>query len=69
VVEELKKAEMKTLRDKEWTIEKEVVMKEGQIYMPERKLRREIIQLHHNMPVGEHGGRWKTTELLTRNYW
>ena len=44
-------------------------MKEGQIYMPERKLRREIIQLHYDMPVEEHGGRWKTTELLTRNYW
>ena len=68
-VEELKKAEIKTLRDKEWTIEKGVVIKKGQIYMPERKLRREIIQLHHNMPVGGHGGRQKTTELLTRNYW
>jgi len=56
-VEELKKAEIKTLRDKEWTIEKGVVIKKGQIYMPERKLRREIIQLHHNMPVGGHGGR------------
>jgi len=30
---------MKTLRDKEWTIEKGVVIKKGQIYMPERKLR------------------------------
>jgi len=25
--------------------------------------------LHHNTPVGEHGGRWKTMELVTRNYW
>lgn len=56
-MEELKKAEIKTLRDKEWTIEKGVVIKKGQIYVPERKLRREIIQLHHNMPVGGHGGR------------
>ena len=30
-VEELKKTEMKTLRDEEWTIEKGVIMKEGQI--------------------------------------
>ena len=29
----------------------------------------EIIQLHHDIPVGGHGGRWKTTELVTRNYW
>jgi len=25
--------------------------------------------LHHDTPVGEHGERWKTTELVTRNYW
>ena len=29
VVEELKKARIKTLRDEEWTIEEEVVIKEG----------------------------------------
>ena len=29
VVEELKKVEMKMLRDEEWTIEEEVVIKEG----------------------------------------
>jgi len=33
VVEELKKAEIKTLRDEEWTIEEGVVMKKRQIYM------------------------------------
>jgi len=44
-------------------------MKEEKIYMPEGKLRGEIIQLHHDTPVGGHGGRWKTMELVTRNYW
>jgi len=43
VVEELKKAEIKTLRDEEWTIEEGVVMKKRQIYMPEREFRREVI--------------------------
>ena len=69
VVEELKKARIKTLRDKEWTIEEGVVMKEGQIYVLEGELRGEVIQLHHNTLVKGHGGRWKTTELVTRNYW
>jgi len=32
-------------------------MKEGRIYVPERKLRREIIRLHHDTLVGEHRGR------------
>ena len=67
-VEELKKTEMKTLRDEEWTIEKGVIMKEGQIYMLERELRGEVIWLHYNTLVGEHSRRWKTTELVTRNY-
>ena len=44
-------------------------MKEGRIYVPEGDLRREIIQLHHNTPVGGYRGRWKMAELIARNYW
>jgi len=69
VVEELKRAEIKTLKDEEWEIEDGIVMKEGRIYVPEGKLRKEIIRLHYNTPVEKHGGRWKMTELVTRNYW
>ena len=68
-VKELKKAGVKTLRDKEWEIEDGVILKEGRIYVLEGELRREIIWLHHDTPVGGHRGRWKTTELVTRNYW
>jgi len=42
-VEELKKAGIKTLKDEEWEIEDEIVMKEGRIYVPEGELRGEII--------------------------
>ena len=42
-VEELKKVGVKTLRDEEWEIEDEVVLKEGRIYVPEGELRGEII--------------------------
>ena len=35
--------------------------------MLEGELRGEIIWLHHNTPVGEHRGRWKTAELVTRS--
>jgi len=68
-VEELKKAGVKILRDKEWEIEDRVVLKEGRIYVLEGELRGEGIRLQHNPPVGGHRGRWKTTELVTRNYW
>jgi len=56
-VEELKEAGVKTLRDKEWEIEDGVVLKEGRIYVPEGELRVEIIWLHHDTPIGGHGGR------------
>ena len=46
------------------------MLKEGKIYIPKNKeLRVEIIQLHHNVPAVGHGGKWKTVELVTRNYW
>ena len=68
-VEELKRAEIKMLKDEKQEIEDQLVIKERRIYVPERELRREVIQLHHNIPVKEHRGRWKTTELVARNYW
>jgi len=69
VVEELKRAGIKALKDEEWEIEDGIVLKEGRIYVPEGDLRREIIQLHYDTPVGEHGRRWKMAELIVRNYW
>ena len=46
------------------------MLKEGKVYVPkDEKLRVEIIWLHHDILVVEHGGRWRMTELVTRNYW
>ena len=56
-VEELKRAGIKALKDEEWEIEDGIVLKEGRIYIPEGDLRREIIQLHYDTPVGGHGER------------
>jgi len=55
--EKLKKAGIKILKDEEWEIEEGIVMKEERIYVPEGELRGEIIQLHHDTPIGGHGGR------------
>ena len=57
VVEELKRAGIKTLKNEEWEIEDGLVMKEGRIYVPEGKLRREVIRLHYDTLVGGHGER------------
>ena len=70
VVEEMKKAGVKVLRNEEWQIEDDLVLKEGKMYMLKNdKLRLEIIQLHHNTLIAGYGGQWKTVELVTRNYW
>jgi len=70
IVEEMKKAGVKELRGNEWRIEGDLVLKEGKVYVPkDEELRVEIIWLHHDVLAAEHGGRWITVELVTRNYW
>ena len=60
---------MKELRGEEWRIEEDLVIKEGKIYvLKDIELRAEVIQLHHDVPAAGHRGRWKTVELVTRNY-
>ena len=45
-------------------------MKERKVYvLKDEELRAEVIQLHYDVPVAGHGGRWKTVELVMRNYW
>jgi len=69
-VEEMKRAEVKMLRDEEWCQEDELMLKEEKVYVSkDEKLRAEVIMLHHDTPVGGHGGQWKTVELVTRNFW
>ena len=69
VVEEMKKVGIKMLTNKEWQIEKGLVLKEKKVYvLKNEKLRVEIIQLYYNMPIAGHGGQWKTMELVTINY-
>jgi len=69
-VEEMKRAGVKVLRDKEWRDIDGVMYREEKVYVPKDEvLRAEIIRLHYNTPVGEHGGQWKTVELVTRNFW
>jgi len=43
MIEKLKRAGIKTLKDEEWEIEDGIVIMEGRIYIPEGKLRGKII--------------------------
>jgi hypothetical protein len=43
---------------------------EERIYVPrDKQLRQEIIREHHDDRAAGHLGRYKTQELITRNYW
>ena len=57
VVEEMKKAKMKELRENEWQIEGDLVLKEEKVYVPkDEELRTEIIQWHYDVLVVGYGG-------------
>jgi len=70
VVEEMKKVGVRSLREDKWEINGRLILKEENIYIQNNEeLRVEIIWLHHDILVAGHGGRWKTMELVIRNYW
>ena len=56
-VEKMKQAGVKMLRDEEWREVDSIMYKEEKVYVPkDDKLRAEIVRLHHDTPVGGHGG-------------
>ena len=65
----MKQARVKILRDEEQREVNGIMYKEGKVYVPkDNKLRTEIIRLHHDMLVEDHGGQQKTVELVTCNF-
>jgi RNase H-like domain found in reverse transcriptase/Reverse transcriptase (RNA-dependent DNA polymerase)/Integrase zinc binding domain/Chromo (CHRromatin Organisation MOdifier) domain len=59
-----------TVRSAEWSEMDGLLVFRGKIYVPnDRDLRRRIVAQHHDSTIGGHPGRWKTLELVSRNYW
>jgi len=57
VVEKMKKTKVKEIRENEWKIKGELVLKERKMYMlKDKELRAEVIQLHHDVPAAGYGG-------------
>ena len=66
----MKKTRVKVLREKEWQIKEDLMLKKGKMYMPKDEvLRMEIIQLYHDILVARYRRRWKMIELVTKNYY
>ena len=70
VVKELKKGNTRSVRSAEWDQHDGLLFFRGKVYVPPSKeLRRRIVAQHHDSRVAGHKGRFKTLELVTRNYW
>ena len=69
-VEELRKSGTSRIDGAEWVEEQGLILFRGKVYVPkDPELRRAIVQAHHDSQITGHPGRWKTLELVTRNYW
>jgi len=56
-VEEMKQTGVKMLRDEEWQEENGLILRDRKVYIPrDERLRAEVIQLYHDIPVGGHRG-------------
>ena len=57
---------------KEWNLENGPLLYRGKVYIPktnDKELRHQVIKMHHDLPSAGYSGRWKTYELVSRNYW
>ncbi|HWN07996.1 MAG TPA: reverse transcriptase domain-containing protein [Pyrinomonadaceae bacterium] len=69
-VQELRKSSTRSLRSSEWSEREGLLYYRGKIYVPNTSdLRRRILSLCHDSKIAGHPGRFKTLELVSRNYW
>ena len=70
VVKELLETRSRSFRSAEWSLKEGTLYFRGKVYVPDSfDLCRRIVSLCHDMQVAGHAGRWKTLELVSRNYW
>jgi len=67
---ELQRSANRTVHSLEWSNIDGLLWFRGKIYVPQSPdLRRQIVALCHDTHIAGHPGRWKTLELVSRNYW
>ena len=69
VIKELMKSSTKSVKSAEWLLENGILYHRGKIYVPDSDLRHCISVLCYDSKIAGHPGRWKTLELVSRNYW
>jgi transposase InsO family protein len=69
-VRKLRESGGRSLVSAEWAETEGVLTFRGKVYVPDvHDLRRQVVAQHHDSRVAGHPGRWKTLELVSRNYW
>ena len=69
-IRQLRKSSTASLRSAEWSESDGLIHFLGKVYVPPTgDLRRRIVYQHHDTRVAGHPGRFKTLELVSRNYW
>jgi hypothetical protein len=54
----------------DWNLEDGLILYHGHIYIPkDDDLRKDIVKQYHETIATGHPGRWKTYELLSREFW
>jgi len=67
---ELQGSSARSVKSVEWSLSKGLLYFRGKIYVPDTSnLCRCIVALSHDSRLAGHSGRWKTLELVSRNYW
>ena len=69
VLKELIKSSTKSIKSAEWLLENGILYHWGKIYVSDSDLHHHISALCHDFKIAGHPGRWKTLELVSRNYW
>ena len=54
----------------DWTLKEGIVRRLGKSFIPNNEeLKEEILWAHHDAPIAGHPGRFRTQELINREYW
>jgi len=67
---ELQGSSAHSVKSVEWSLSDGLLYFRGKIYVPDTSnLHHHIVVLSHDSRLAGHSGRWKTLELVSRNYW
>jgi len=67
---ELQGSSARSMKSVEWSLSDGLLYFQGKIYVLDTSdLCQRIVALSHDSRLASHSGRWKTLELVSRNYW